>query len=46
MKFEILGNDMIQTVLAQATTYETRVKDSNGKIIATDTITPVEQKLY
>jgi hypothetical protein len=46
MKFEILGNDMIQTVLAQATTYETRVKDSNGKIIATDTITPVEQKFY
>ena len=45
MKFEMLSNDMIQTTVAQATTYETRIKDSNGKVIATDTVTPVQQKL-
>jgi len=41
MKFEMLGNDMIQVAVAQATTYETRIKDDKGKVIATDTVTPV-----
>mgnify|MGYP006191517725 CR=1 FL=1 len=28
------GNDMIQATVAQATTYETRIKDDSGKITA------------
>lgn len=44
MKFEVLGNKMIQTTVAQATTYETRIKDDSGKVIATDTVTPIKQQ--
>lgn len=42
MKFEKLGYNMIQATVAQAVTYETRIKDSSGKVIATDTVTPVQ----